>query len=40
MFNKIIKFSQDNKNNHINYDFLLEKYNLEKTTSELINIIK
>jgi glycosyltransferase involved in cell wall biosynthesis len=37
MFNKITDLK---KSKNINYDFLTENYNLEKTTSELINIIK
>jgi glycosyltransferase involved in cell wall biosynthesis len=37
MFNKITNYK---KQKNINYDFILESYNLEKTTSDLINIIK
>ena len=39
MFNKILNFAQNKKNN-TNYDFIQKNYNLEKTTSELINILK
>ena len=40
MFNQILNFTQDNKSNKINYNFINEKYNIEKTTGELINILK